>query len=190
MSTVSNAYGGIHKPSCSHRPFFSDTGLPNAQLIKDKTNVAHIYKNKSVAEQNSVDLAWGLLMEKEFEGLRSLIYKTQDELERFRQLVVNSVMATDIADKELGALRKKRWQKAFHPEECSERYTIDHAPSVVEDSNRKATIVIEHLIQASDVSHTMQHWHVYASLVMVAVEWQFGQVSNLAILVWSNLRLD
>jgi len=27
--------------------------------------------------------------------------------------------------------------------------------------NRKATIVIEHLIQASDVSHTMQHWHIY-----------------------------
>jgi 3'5'-cyclic nucleotide phosphodiesterase len=25
----------------------------------------------------------------------------------------------------------------------------------------KATIVIEHIIQASDVSHTMQHWHVY-----------------------------
>jgi 3'5'-cyclic nucleotide phosphodiesterase len=25
----------------------------------------------------------------------------------------------------------------------------------------RATIVIEHLIQASDVSHTMQHWHVY-----------------------------
>jgi 3'5'-cyclic nucleotide phosphodiesterase len=29
------------------------------------------------------------------------------------------------------------------------------------DRNRKATIVIEHLIQASDVSHTMQHWHIY-----------------------------
>ena len=27
--------------------------------------------------------------------------------------------------------------------------------------NRKATIVIEHIIQASDISHTMQHWHVY-----------------------------
>jgi hypothetical protein len=27
--------------------------------------------------------------------------------------------------------------------------------------NRKATFVIEHLIQASDVAHTMQHWHVY-----------------------------
>jgi hypothetical protein len=27
--------------------------------------------------------------------------------------------------------------------------------------NRKATIVIEHLLQASDVAHTMQHWHIY-----------------------------
>ena len=35
--------------------------------------------------------------------------------------------------------------------------------SVADDRNRKATIVIEHLIQASDVSHTMQHWEVYIS---------------------------
>ena len=27
--------------------------------------------------------------------------------------------------------------------------------------NLQATIVIEHLMQASDVAHTMQHWHVY-----------------------------
>ena len=27
--------------------------------------------------------------------------------------------------------------------------------------NRKATIVLEHILQASDVAHTMQHWHVY-----------------------------
>jgi hypothetical protein len=29
------------------------------------------------------------------------------------------------------------------------------------DVNRKATIVIDHIIQASDVAHTMQHWHIY-----------------------------
>jgi hypothetical protein len=28
-------------------------------------------------------------------------------------------------------------------------------------TNTRATIVLEHIIQASDVSHTMQHWHVY-----------------------------
>ena len=27
--------------------------------------------------------------------------------------------------------------------------------------NLKGTIIIEHLIQASDVAHTMQHWHIY-----------------------------
>jgi hypothetical protein len=27
--------------------------------------------------------------------------------------------------------------------------------------DRKATIVFEHIIQASDVSHCMQHWHTY-----------------------------
>ena len=69
-----------------------------------------------------------------------------------RQLVVNSVMATDIFDKDLGLLRKKRWEDAFNNESNEAARTQVH---------RKATIVIEHLIQASDVSHTMQHWHVY-----------------------------
>eukprot|EP00980_Cylindrotheca_fusiformis_P000977 scaffold265_cov131-Cylindrotheca_fusiformis.AAC.12 len=37
------------------------------------------------------------------------------------------------------------------------------AESETDRDNRKATIIIEHLIQASDVSHTMQHWHVFKS---------------------------
>jgi hypothetical protein len=38
------------------------------------------------------------------------------------------------------------------------------SPGTVPDSideDRKATIVFEHIIQASDVCHTMQHWHTY-----------------------------
>jgi class 3 adenylate cyclase len=127
-------------------------GVPNSQLIQENAAIATLYKNKSVAEQNSVELAWDLLMEDRYENLRSTIYATDDELKRFRQLVVNSVMATDIMDKDLKALRNGRWDKAFNdaPQENS-----------LEAVNRKATIVIEHLIQASDVSHTMQHWHIY-----------------------------
>eukprot|EP00980_Cylindrotheca_fusiformis_P024632 scaffold12181_cov142-Cylindrotheca_fusiformis.AAC.1 len=52
-------------------------------------------------------------MGKEYEAFRACIYHTEDELIRFRQLVVNSVMATDIVDKELQALRKARWETAF-----------------------------------------------------------------------------
>ena len=93
-------------------------------------------------------------MDPSFKELREAIYSTEAELRRFRQLIVNSLMATDIFDKQLSTLRKKRWDDAFfndHPEED---------PQV--STNRKATIVIEHIIQASDVSHTMQHWHVYS----------------------------
>lgn len=59
-----------------------------------------------------------------------------------------SVLATDIVDKHLKELRNDRWTKAFDPQQ---EITGRGNPM-------KATIVIEHLIQASDVAHTMQHW--------------------------------
>jgi hypothetical protein len=70
--------------------------------------------------------------------------------------MVNMVMATDLFDEEMNALRRARWQRCFHPEELP---FPDHGGSDAFD--RKATIVLEHIIQASDVAHTMQHWHVY-----------------------------
>jgi hypothetical protein len=145
-------------------------GVPNAQLVKEKSFIANIYKNRSVAEQNSVDLAWGLLMEPAYKEFRNCLCTTKVERERFRQLVVNSVMATDIADKELGALRRERWDKAF---------TTDHHndENPLEDRNRKATIVIEHLIQAADVSHTMQHWQVYQVRPTIFGFWNFPFVA-------------
>lgn len=50
------------------------------------------YNDKSVAEQNSVDLAWNILMEDRFEELRGLIYTNEDEFRRFRQIIVNIVL--------------------------------------------------------------------------------------------------
>lgn len=129
-------------------------GVPNMQLIKENPCLANFYREKSVAEQNSVDLAWGLLMDDRFIDLRRTIFATQAERTRFRQLVVNSVMATDIMDKDLKLLRNNRWDRAFDPDK---RQNEDIKTS----TDRKATIVIEHLIQASDVAHTMQHWHIY-----------------------------
>jgi 3'5'-cyclic nucleotide phosphodiesterase len=122
-------------------------------LEKEDPRLAAAYKHKSIAEQNSLDLSWNTLMDPCFSNLRQCIYSSEAELARFRQILVNSVMATDIFDKELGLLRKKRWETAFSGK-CES--------ADVEDAvHRKATIVLEHLIQASDVAHTMQHWHIY-----------------------------
>ena len=54
-------------------------------------------------------------------------------------------------DQDLKKLRNERWERAFSTEGAKDP----------DNMNRKATIVIEHLMQASDVVHTMQHWHVY-----------------------------
>jgi len=53
-------------------------------------------------------------------------------------------MATDIMDKDLQAQRKNRWNKAFSDDE-----SVIVETSQEDAVNRKATIVIEHLIQAS-----------------------------------------
>ena len=129
------------------------TGVPNAQLVKEEDPIAVRYCNKSVAEQNSVQLALETLSEPQYNDLQNCIYANDYERSRFRQLLINSVMATDIVDRELHSLRKNRWAKAFHDANSSR--------TMEEDVNRKATIVIEHIIQASDVAHTMQHWHVF-----------------------------
>lgn len=69
-------------------------------------------------------------------------------------VVLKLVMATDIMDKDLKALRNARWEKAFSDNAVKDSFSQRSV-------NRKATIVIEHLIQASDIAHTMQHWHIY-----------------------------
>lgn len=130
-------------------------GVPNSTLVEEDGDLAKQYNGRSVAEQNSVDIAWGLLLEPQFSILRDTICATDTELVRLRQLVVNSVLATDIMDKDLKQLRNERWEKAFSSD--SKDNTEDEQNRI----NRKATIVLEHLIQASDVCHTMQHWHVY-----------------------------
>ena len=64
-------------------------GVPNTQLVREQTVEAEKYKNKSVAEQNSVDRCWNLLMQPQYEELRKTIYTTTAGLTRFRSLVVN-----------------------------------------------------------------------------------------------------
>lgn len=69
---------------------------PTVAFEQEDEGVATKYKNRSVAEQRSLDLSWDLLMQKRFRFLRSVICRNDTELGRFRQLVVNAVMATDL----------------------------------------------------------------------------------------------
>lgn len=138
-------------------------GCTNNTLKAENDELSCLYGHRSCAEQNSIDVAWTLLLEDTYEDLRHLIYSTTEELVCFRQIVVNAIIATDVMDKSLGAARKKRWEKAFASSSkdlsISEGSTVDsnyRNSQMQVQTNRKATIVMEHLIQASDVAHTMQ----------------------------------
>jgi hypothetical protein len=146
------------------------SGVPNSQLVKEETEVSKVYQGRSVAEQNSINISWNILIEPKYAELRKTICENRQAEVRFRQLVVNAVCATDIMDKDLKLARNQRWAKAFSTTRTSassqssesSSASVAWAPTHLQDRiNRKATIVIEHIIQASDVSHTMQHWHIY-----------------------------
>lgn len=125
-------------------------GVPNAQLVAEKAEVAQRF-SKSVAENNSIQVAWQLFIEPGFSKLRVCLCPRRTDLIRLHELIVNIVLATDIVDKDLKEERNARWAKVFS----------EHANSASNIDQLKATIVLEHLIQASDVCHTMQHWHIY-----------------------------
>ena len=139
------SHGIIHDPIALFAITFSalihdvdHQGISNVQLSKERPHLASRYREKSVAEQNSLDIAWGLLMDDKFKDLRHFLFATKDELLRFRHLIIKVVLATDIFDKELNNLRKARWEQAFS----------DKTPDS-EVNDLRAAIVIEHIIQAS-----------------------------------------
>ena len=103
-------------------------------------------------------MGWSLFTSDDFKNLRECICGDRDEFVRLRQLVVNIVMATDVMDKDINALRRQRWAEAFDAVLTTDD---DDASATALLVHKRSTIVLEHLIQASDVAHTMQHWHIY-----------------------------
>lgn len=134
--------------------------MTNVQLVKENKRLAKIFQGRCIAEQNSFQCAWDLLMDPSFDCLRQAIYTTKEEFHHFRELAINAVLATDLFDKKLNDDRQRRWQLAFPEDEYAKE---EAAPRACEKelSDRRATVVLEYVVQASDIAHTMQHWHVY-----------------------------
>jgi len=136
-------------------------GVPNSVLVREGDPMAAHYKNKSIAEQTALDMALTLLAEPTYEALCSYLFPTQDDLSRFRKLVINATMATDIADEELNRMRDQRWNDTFSESSCSaDRYS----------TSKKATIIFELIAQASDVCEAMQDWVIYEKWVRLLLE--------------------
>jgi hypothetical protein len=68
-------------------------GISNVQLGKENEEMAIRYENKSLAEQNSLDICWNLLMKDSYKDLRHTLFDNKEsEFKRFRQVLVNGKM--------------------------------------------------------------------------------------------------
>ena len=70
------------------------SGVPNFQVAKERPELAKRYKNESILEQNSVDVAWDIFIQPKYKDLHKSIFTSTDDMRRFRQYVVNFVSAT------------------------------------------------------------------------------------------------
>jgi Adenylate and Guanylate cyclase catalytic domain/3'5'-cyclic nucleotide phosphodiesterase len=132
-------------------------GVPNSQVIKEKKEMARAFRGKSITQSNAFLLAWDLLLDADYKELRQAICATKEEAKRFRQIVVNCVMATDVSDKELQAAREQKWRSAFSEKRSSLGSSSHHRDPLT----GQVTSVVELLVQSADLSHTMQHYQVF-----------------------------
>jgi class 3 adenylate cyclase len=134
-------------------------------LVQD---ICHPGKPSSqrVTGKASLEYAWDLLMEPTYKDLRTSIYASLPERDRFRQLLINSVVAADMNDKDLGELSKKRWGVAFRRRESKD----SNATTADQEVDLKTTIVLEHLIQAANVSHAMNDWSTYTKWIDLGLQ--------------------
>ena len=149
-------------------------GMSNEQIIKEDPHLAEFYRHRSVNEQNSVDIAWGMLLEPAYGDLLRCICEDEVERRLFRQILVNSVIATDLFDKDMQDSRETRWNRAFVGASHSEANNATHASDRRDMTNLKITLVTEYMMQAADLAHTMQHWNIYHKFNQSLFEEQYA----------------
>ena len=136
-------------------------GVSNETYREENPTIGEFYGEKSVAEQNSIDLAWKLLMDERFGKLRRAIFRNEKEKMRFRMIFVNACMATDLMDTDRLEHNLERWTSVFGNREAGGDGIPENTCAETCERNLRATLVMEDLIRASNISHTLQHFQVF-----------------------------
>jgi 3'5'-cyclic nucleotide phosphodiesterase len=95
------------------------TGVPNRQLVAENDPLAILYNDQSVAEQRSLYIAFETLLKNENRLFLTTLFPFQNgkldsiEYRRFRKMVIDLVLSTDIASPERSQLTKSKWKEAF-----------------------------------------------------------------------------
>jgi len=84
--------------------------------------LAVLYNDQSIAENWSLYVSFSEFLQDEFKEFRTTILPTTEVYRRFRTVIVNLVLCTDIASPERTQIGKSKWKEAFgDPFETVER---------------------------------------------------------------------
>eukprot|EP00957_Ditylum_brightwellii_P173314 13194904-Ditylum_brightwellii.AAC.1 len=145
-------------------------GVPNKELAAVNHTISVKYGSEecmsSYAEWNSVDIGLGMLENcllgycdniPEIDDLNLLREIFNHQNGRLRDMVRDLVLCTDIASAERRKMNMQRWENAFSslseptaPQDWPKSLTTDATQSVADQ-----------IMQAADVSHTMQHFSTF-----------------------------
>ncbi|KAL7483136.1 hypothetical protein ACHAW6_009539 [Cyclotella cf. meneghiniana] len=160
------------------------TGISNRQLVLESDDLAVLYNDQSVAEQRSLAVAFTTLKQPIYEELRGVIFNPVnmkagafsrerasapflmsggEDFFRFRKLVIDLVLATDIASPERTQIVKSKWKEAFGESAEKTKNKIDDnsknddknvnfKPEVLEKAQRKVSTANSKVLSSSFVS--------------------------------------
>lgn len=119
-------------------------GLPNRQLSSEDDRLAVLYNDQSIAENWSLYVGFSEFLQDPYRNFRHAVFPTGegvplDDYRRFRRIVIDLVLSTDIASPERTQINKSKWKEAFgDPFETVERKL--KAAQNLHDNTRNVTI--------------------------------------------------
>lgn len=159
----SNYFTTIEKISVIYAALIHDVdhfGVTNSELIAKKHKYAILYNDQSVAEMNSLAIGLGVLNKKGYELLKDW---KEEERVKFRNLVIELVLCTDIADPHKKRVAYFRFEESLiHDSTNSSSSSSSTSTSlsskmtydIVNDSNRTAFLMVA--LRTADVSSSVQ----------------------------------
>ena len=138
-------------------------GVPNATLVEEEDDLAILHNDISVAEQTSLQVAFSTLNLHEFALLKSAIMPTKEVRKKFRKLVIDLVLVTDISNPERMQINKSKWKEAFmddteeqiNDRQVANQNQIDNGESVAAHTHKETKEAVErrrHTMYASKIS--------------------------------------
>lgn len=91
--------------------------ISNTQRAITEPKLALQYNDQSLSENHSLFLAFQELLLPKYKNFYKALFPIEYDYQRFRMLVVDSVLSTDIASPERVQISKSKWKEAFEYEQ-------------------------------------------------------------------------